>query len=508
MDLVKGRGIVMPATTGTPIGAAMSTLAAADPEAPVLTCGPVTLSRRELEERANQFAWALLDHHVGVGDRVAIVLPNGIDFVIAVIATWKAGGTPVPVAPRMPAPERAGILALAEPKVIIAETETQTETETKADAETGWIILSPSQDGVGHPVLAPPTVVPQPWKVLASGGSTGKPKLIATTDPGVVERAGLYGLAAQMSQDKVALVTAPLTHNGPFMALTAALLFGNHVVLMERFNAAEVLRLTTEHRVDWIYAVPTMMHRIWRLPETQRAAADLSSVRIVFHLGAPISPWLKQSWIDWLGPEKIWELYAGTEAQAATLISGTEWLAHRGSVGRPLSGEIQIRDNTGRPLGPDEIGEVWMRSGSTDPTYTYIGATARSEGGWESLGDLGRMDSDGYLYLTDRDSDMILVGGSNVYPAEIEGALEEHPAVRSAAVIGLPDEDLGSVPHAIVQTDSDLDEADLRAHLRQRLAGYKLPRTFERVSESLRDDAGKIRRSALRAARLHPEARA
>lgn len=467
---------------GTPIGAELTRLAGAEPDLPALTCGAVTLSRRELEERANRFAWLLLDLGVGPGDRVAIVLPNGIDFVVSMLATWKAGGTPLPVASRMPPAERTAILDLADPKVVIAE------------------------DGVLPPSMGrtepPPVAVSRQWKILASGGSTGRPKLIATTDPGVAEKAGVLGLAGQMPVGGTALVTAPLTHNGPFMALTAGLLFGKHVVLMERFDASEVLRLTEAHGIDWIYAVPTMMHRIWRLPAEQRDRADLSSLQIVFHLGAPIAPWLKQAWIDWLGPERIWELYAGTEAQAATLISGTEWLAHRGSVGRPLSGQIEIRDDDGHALGPDEVGEVWMRALSADPTYTYIGATARSDAGWESLGDLGHLDTDGYLYLGDRSTDMILVGGSNVYPAEIEGALEEHPAVACAAVIGLPDEDLGSVPHAIVQVSRTTDETELQAHLKERLAAYKLPRTFEFVTEPLRDDAGKIRRSALRAARL------
>ncbi|MGI8330505.1 AMP-binding protein [Actinomadura scrupuli] len=471
---------------GTPIGAALAGLAAEQPDRPALTCESVTLTRRELEERANRFAWALLERQVGVGDRVAIVLPNGIDFVVAALGTWKAGGTPLPVAARMPAAERDAVLALAEPKIVISE-----------EGEG----LSPADDLSGRPATAPPPVVPRPWKILASGGSTGKPKLIATTAPGTLEQACLYGLAAQMEKDRVALLSAPLTHNAPFMGLASALLFGDHVVLMRRFDEAEVLRLAERHRVDWIYAVPTMMHRIWRLPEAQRGSADLSSVRIVFHLGAPIAPWLKQAWIDWLGPERIWELYAGTEAQAATLISGTEWLAHPGSVGRPITGEIQIRDDAGRTLGPGEPGRVWMRPGS-GPTYTYIGATTANDAGWESLGDLGHLDADGYLYLTDRETDMILVGGSNVYPAEIEGALEEHPAIGSAAVIGLPDDDLGSVPHAIIQIRGPVSDTELLAHLRERLAGYKLPRTFERVTRPLRDDAGKIRRSALRAERL------
>ncbi|MGH3389793.1 MAG: AMP-binding protein, partial [Actinomadura sp.] len=389
--------------TETPIGTALTRLAADRPDAPALTCGPDTLTRRELEERANQFAWALRGHQVGAGDRVAIVLPNGIEFVIALLATWKAGATPLPVAPAMPDAERAAVLALADPKLVVT-----------ADSA-----LRPSHPEPcdGHRV-APPEAIARPWKILTSGGSTGRPKLIASADPGIVEKASLFGLGAQMRENGVALVTAPLTHNGPFLSLAGALLLGDHVVLMPRFDAAEALRLAEAHRVDWMYAVPTIMHRIWRLPEDVRTVADLSALRVVFHLGAPIAPWLKQAWIDWLGAERIWELYGGTEAQAATIINGSEWLAHRGSVGRPVVGEIEVRDAAGRRLGPGETGEVWMRSAA--PTYTYIGATARNRDGWESLGDLGHLDADGYLYLTDRETDMILVGGSNVYPAEIE----------------------------------------------------------------------------------------
>jgi len=163
-----------------------------------------------------------------------------------------------------------------------------------------------------------------------------------------------------------------------------------------------------------------------------------------------------------------------------------------------------ILDDDGNPLPPGEVGEVFLKRGAgMPPSYRYVGAEARRRGDWESLGDVGWMDADGYLYLADRHSDMILVGGSNVYPAEVEAALDEHPHVRSSAVIGLPDDDLGQVVHAIVQADRDqLDLDDLRAHLAQRLVRYKHPRTFELVDEPLRDDAGKIRRSALRAERL------
>ncbi|MGH6992174.1 MAG: AMP-binding enzyme, partial [Caulobacteraceae bacterium] len=189
---------------------------------------------------------------------------------------------------------------------------------------------------------------------------------------------------------------------------------------------------------------------------------------------------------------------------AVTIISGAEWLEHRGSVGKVTMGEMKAVDEDGRDLGPREVGEIYMRRPEgAPPTYQYVGATAKViEGGWESLGDIGWFDEDGYLYLADRRADMILVGGSNVYPAEIEAALEAHPLVASCAVIGLPDEDMGNAIHAIVQPRDGLSEADLRVHLKDQLVSYKQPRTYEFVEEPVRDDAGKVRRSALRAERL------
>src|SRR5580704_10312537 len=188
-------------------------------------------------------------------------------------------------------------------------------------------------------------------------------------------------------------------------------------------------------------------------------------------------PWLKEAWIEWLGPDVIMELYAGTEAQAVTVITGTEWLEHRGSVGKVFVGEMCAFDDAGTPLPPGEIGEIYMRRpADAAPSYRYLGASPRTlPGGWESLGDIGSFDADGYLYLADRRTDMILVGGANVYPAEIEAALDEHPLVQSSAVVGLPDEDMGNTLHAIVQPKGDLTEAALREHLRELLVPYKQP---------------------------------
>jgi bile acid-coenzyme A ligase len=337
---------------------------------------------------------------------------------------------------------------------------------------------------------------------MTSGGSTGRPKLIldltpAEVDPEVPENF--------MSAGGTTLVPGPLYHAGPFITTWQSLFAGRRVVLMPGFDASECLALIERHRVDWVLFVPTMMQRIWKLPEAERRARDLSSLRVVMCSGAASPAWLKRAWIDWLGAEKIYEAYGGSERIGGTLITGSEWLAHPGSVGRPTGGrKLRILDPEGRELPPGEVGEVFMMPpGGQGSTYRYIGAEATATpDGWESLGDMGTLDLEGFLYLVDRKTDMIVTGGANVYPAEVEAAIDAHPAVRSSAVIGLPDDDLGQRVHAIVDAPGGVAEDALRSHLRERLARYKIPRSFELVCEPLRDDAGKVRRPALRAARL------
>jgi bile acid-coenzyme A ligase len=382
---------------------------------------------------------------------VTISMPNGIEFVQAALAAWLLGGTPQPISHRLPAVEREAIIALAGPALVVAAAPAQAG---------GRAVLSGAEIARVAADLSAPrfegaAVVSPEWKVVTSGGSTGRPKLIVAAGPADAEAVGPFGELLCFQPDKATLVTGPMTHNAPFVVMIVGLLLGNHVVVMPRFDALSTLHLVERHGIDWLYLVPTMMLRIWRLPEEQRLAYDLSSLRIAFHVAAPCPRWLKERWIGWLGPQKVLELYAGTEAQALTIISGSEWLEHEGSVGKPVLGEIECRGPDGVALPPRVEGELWMRRGGADVPvpYRYLGATAKSApDNWESLGDMGFLDEDGYVYITDRDTDMILVGGANVYPAEIEAALDEHPAVRSSCVIGLPNEDLGAVPHALSRT--------------------------------------------------------
>ncbi|MEO6086977.1 MAG: AMP-binding protein [Umezawaea sp.] len=475
----------------TPLSVRLAQLAETDPDRPAVTCGGETLTRARLDQLTNAYANAYAEFGVRPGSLVTIGLPNGIEFLLAAVAAWKLGATPQPVSHRLPASELDAVIALADPALVVG-----LDAPGRPCVPAGFAPTTSIEP-------LPPAFAPS-WKAPASGGSTGRPKIVMAAQPACAEVVDEYAGLFAMPPDGVHLVAGPLYHNAPFMMSASALFTGSHVVVMAKFDPREMLRLIETHRVQWVFLVPTMMHRVWRLPESERSAADLSSLRVVLHGASPCPPWLKRAWLDWIGPQRLVELYASTEAQAGCLITGEDWLAHPGSVGKVARGEIRVLDEQHREVGPNEVGEIWMRPSPGDPaTYRYLGDPAVAmDGGWESPGDLGRLDDEGYLFLVDRKPDMILVGGANVYPAEIEGALDEHPAVLSSCVIGLPDEEYGNVVHAVVQTDGPLDEEALLTHLRARLAPYKLPRGFERVDHPLRDDAGKVRRAQVREQRL------
>lgn len=479
-----------------PMGLLPAHHAQAGPDRPAVTMGDAQLSWAELEARANQRARAYQSLGVRAGDFVTIALPNGFEFYETSFAIWKLGATPNVVSSKLPRAELDAILELVRPSLLVAE----------LPAAPAGITLyaKDSQAHRSHPADPVRVQVAAHWKAMTSGGSTGRPKVIVDHNPAAWDPSA--GVLLQQPGNTV-LNPGPLYHNAPFSVVHAALFVGGHVVEMGRFDPLQALELIERHRVEWVNLVPTMMNRIWRLPEGQRQAFDLSSLRTVFHMASACPPWLKERWIEWLGPERIWELYGGTERQGSTVIGGTEWLTHRGSVGRVQPGSrMQVMNEAGEPCAPGEVGEVFFLPDlGAGATYHYVGADPKRQGEWESIGDLGYLDEEGYLYLVDRRTDMIVSGGANVYPAEVEAALDAHPQVATSAVIGLPDDDLGQRVHAIVQASPaagapDLDE--LRAFLAERLVRYKIPRTFEIVDEALRDDAGKTRRSALREARL------
>lgn len=466
-------------------------------EAWAIRHGEDVISWGDLADRATRRAHALRDAGVGPGDLVTLALPNGSAFYEIMFALWTIGATPHVVSYRLPLAELEAIVAVAEPKIVIASDRSLREA----------FGAQPADFGRDHPDRTPliPVIAPR-WKAMSSGGSTGRPKIIVAPGPNTIDSERKPPL--RFPDQGPILATGPVYHNMPVTTNIQALFEGHSIIGMTRFDPEEALRLIQEFGVKWTSFVPTMMMRISRMPQEVRARYDVSSLETVWHWAAPMPAELKQEWIDWIGPEKIWELYGGTEGIVTTILNGEEWLTHRGSVGRAHMDKIKIVDEAGVELPRGEVGEIFaLPAGGHGSTYSYIGADARvTEDGFETLGDFGWMDEDGYLYIADRRTDMIVSGGANIFPAEVEGALMAHPGVEGAVVIGLPDLDFGATTHAIVQLTQEaqglVEPDELLAFLRERLVAYKLPRSFEFATTMLRDDAGKVRRQQLREERI------
>ena len=415
-----------------------------------------------------------------------IALPNGIEMFEASLAVWKLGAVPLPLSHRLPRHEREMLVKLAEPALVVGV--------APSDHPDLRCLPTGFEPDAGQRSVGPDRVSPS-WKIITSGGSTGRPKLIVSGESGLI--AATAGAAMGMRRNGVVLVPGPLYHSAGFHWSWLALFLGNHVVVLPKFGAIEALQAIHTRRVDWTYLVPTMMSRILRAVQAEPDRFDLTSLAMVWHMAAPCPDWLKQAWIDLVGADKLMELYGGSEGIVGAIISGNEWLEHRGSVGKPIGGQIRIVDDRGAELPAGDVGEIFMKP-DHEVSARLVGAEQRERDGWKSIGDLGRVDADGYLYISDRRVDMILSGGANVYPAEVEAALVEHPAVARAVVVGLPDEDLGQRVHAVVEAEGDLTVDELLAFLGDRLVRYKIPRSIRFVDTPLRDDADKVRRSQLR----------
>jgi bile acid-coenzyme A ligase len=485
-------------------GRRLTELALARPDEVALVLASVdgreeSWTRAELDRFSNQVARGLARRGVTIGSTVVLALPNSVEHPVAALATWKLGALVLPLSPRTGPAERAALLQLAAPTVVIADWTDLGNRQVLGRAELAAVRLTEATGGL-------PDWISVPGKAIASGGSTGRPKIIVdpapwARRPGELVRA--FSILKFRSRQRQ-LVAGPLYHNAPFLWLHYGLFEEGQVVLMERFDAARAVDLIERHRIEWTMLVPTMMSRMARLPDI--ASRDLSSLEAVYHTGGPCPPWVKRAWIDLVGAERVKEAYGSTENIGAAVISGEEWLAHPGSVGRPLGCELRILDSELSPLPPGEVGEIFSRPEAAEP-FHYRGADPirTTPDGFASVGDLGWLDRDGYLYLADRRTDLVVTGGVNVYPAEVEAVLTEHPSVADAAVIGLPDPDLGKQVHARVvpmHGSSALSIDQLLAHCRQRLSPPKVPRTIEVVAELPRNEAGKIRRDALVAARL------
>lgn len=431
----------------------------------------------KLAARAHCLANWLAGRGVIADDLVAFSLPNGPDFLALAFAIYRCGATPAPLSPKLPDAERDAIIAIMQPRCLVTIDDLPDDGDTAALTEELAAI---------H--------VAASWKACTSGGSTGRPKVIVDGRPAAFAPAMAF---IDIPRDGCALVPGPLYHNAPFSAAVFALWNGSTVVTMDRFDADAALTLIAREKVSWALMVPTMMHRIMMLPADQRLRHDLSHWEQVVHTAAPMAPWLKQAWIDWLGPDHVWEVYGATEGLVRCWIGGREWMERPGSVGRPIGGaQLRIQAPDGSELPTGEQGEVFaMPPGGPRSSYRYIGAERRAtDDGWETVGDIGHVDADGYLYLADRKDDLIITGGINVWPAEVEAALLRHPAIRSCAVFARPDPDLGNSIHAVIESDEAIDLAILSIFLSDHLARAKHPRSIDVTRQTVRDDAGKYRK--------------
>lgn len=484
------------ASTLTSLPLRISQWAAEQPDRPAIIFAPddaphQTLSWGAMDALTNQIARLLAQHGVDENGRVVIGLRNCTEHLLASVATWKLGAMAIPIRNATPPHERDQILDLAEPTIAVTDW-----------GDISYPTLTPRAllevDGFSAEPL--PDITPNPGKAMASGGSTGRPKLIVDTGPLAWETDLVLFPVMKMNPGIVQLISGSLYHAAPFAWMYLGLFQGQTMVLTPRFNPAQVVELIEQYKVEYAYMAPIMMSRVAKLPDI--AARDLSSLDCLIHMAAPCPPWLKRAWIDLVGPENLLEVYAATEAGIVTGIWGADWLTHPNSVGPAMPNyALKILDASGKELPRGEIGEIYITRTDQEFNFNYVGSTmAPKVNEYATIGDLGWMDEDDYLYIADRRVDMIITGGANVFPAEVEAALTEHSSVADVAVIGLPDDEWGKRVHAVVQP-LDQDEPPstevLDAHCRERLMAYKLPKSYEFIEQLPRTSAGKIRRSAM-----------
>ncbi|MDF3319725.1 acyl-CoA synthetase [Rhodococcus sp. C3V] len=483
---------------------------------------------RELEDRSNQLAQLWWSLGIRPGDHVAILAENHTRYFEVYWAAMRSGLYLTCVNRHSTPEEIAYVVNDCAAQCLVT---THLLAECVSDAVTRLVgtPLRFMMDGVvdgfesyetamENRPITPLEHQPRGDVMLYSSGTTGTPKGIrrALTGLEIDDPRGMgTGYFASellcINESSVYLVPAPMYHSAALQWSAGAQALGATVVLMDRFDAREFLSSIARHSVTHTQVVPTMFVRLLQLPESERAEYDLSSLRSVLHAAAPCPPSVKNDMIAWFGPI-VSELYSGTEGLGITFITAPEWLERPGSVGRAVLGIPHICDDHGEPLAAGEVGTVYFER-DTMPFEYHNDAEKTTDSqhpkrsGWSTIGNVGYLDTDGYLYLTDRKAFMIISGGVNVYPAEIEACLMSHPQVADVAVFGLPDPEMGECVHAVVEPHSFLAGDDdlvieLRTYLRERLAGYKVPRSIEFARELPRLESGKVKKNDLRAACL------
>ncbi len=495
--------------------------AKANPDKPAYIMGSTgeTVTYGELDARSNQGAHLFRSLGIEKGDSIALFMDNTPRYYEVLWAAQRSGLRFTAISSKLTAGEVEYIVGDCEAKALVCS-------KGVADVALQVAPLIPGvklfmTDGAEGPYASfedsrskfPTTPIAdegQGGAMLYSSGTTGRPKGVKRAISGDQPIDAPNGLAmmGQMlygwTPDSVYLSPAPLYHAAPLGWSMAVQALGGTVVVMERFDPEDALRLIEQHKVTTAQWVPTHFVRMLKLPPEARARYDVSSLKQVFHAAAPCPVPIKEQMIAWWGPI-ISEYYAGTEGNGFTAINSEQWLAHKGSVGKSLTAELKICDDEGEPLPPRSEGVVYFAGGGqfeyhNDPKKT---AESRNKHGWTTLGDVGWVDEEGYLYLTDRKSFMIISGGVNIYPQEIENLLITHPKVADVAVVGGPHEEMGEEVIAVIEPADWADAgealaAELNAFARANLSHVKTPRKIDFMQELPRHQTGKLYKRLIR----------
>lgn len=481
------------------------------------------LTYGQLDERANRYAHALRALGLNRGDRFAVWKKNSLSFIPLYWAAQRAGLLICPVATHLSYDETDYILRDSGSKLLITDGHVGHAADVtaalKRDGQLDGMIFWTDYPLEGFPNFDdyatdfPVSPIPDEsagYHMLYSSGTTGRPKGVKVTlpDDGVETPSAALPLFAHLfgfTPETRYLSPAPLYHAAPLVYCLAVQRLGGHVYVMDKFREETFLKSIEDHQITHSQVVPTMFVRLLKQPESLRSKYDLTSLKLVLHAAAPCPVHVKHAMIDWFGPI-ISEYYGGSEGNGLTHLNATEWLANPGSVGRAIYGKVHICDtDTGDVLGPHETGGVYFEGESR---FEYHGDAEKTKGayhpsreGWSTLGDIGHMNEEGYLFLTDRKANMIISGGVNIYPQETENVLLEHPSVLDAAVLGVPCDEMGERVKAFIQTvpkaQTDTLSAELIAFVRERISHVKAPREVEIVDSLPRTESGKLLKRVL-----------
>ncbi|WP_042881736.1 AMP-binding protein [Cupriavidus necator] len=493
------------------------------PDKPAVIMGSsgAVVTYRELDARSNQVARLFRAHGLRPGDRVAFMVENHPRLFELCWGAQRSGIVFICLSTRLNVADAAYIVNDSGAKMLVT-TQAQAETAAALVGQTPNLIGRLMLDGTVPGYEAYETVLSRcpgtriedeatGGDMLYSSGTTGRPKGVfaAPASPHIDDPTSLTALCQRLygfDADTRYLSPAPLYHAAPLRYNMTVQALGGTSVVMEHFDAEQFLQLVQQHRITHTQLVPTMFSRMLKLPEAQRLAYDVSSLRVAIHAAAPCPVQVKQAMIDWWGPV-IWEYYAGTEGNGVTVVSTQEWQQRKGTVGRAMIGKLRICGPDGALMPPGEPGTIYFAEGRAFTYHNDDAKTAESRHprhpDWSTIGDIGYVDEEGYLYLTDRKANMIISGGVNIYPQEAENLLMTHPRVMDVAVIGVPNEDFGEEVKAVVQP-IDMAQAgpelaaELIAFCRANLSSIKCPRTVDFEAELPRLPTGKLLKRLLR----------